>query len=180
MTIEINFDLDLVTSTSGLTGSLSGDTMILDEHGELVNLEEIACEYDKPSLTVLTINERGRVKKTIASQFRINDWANEVIKITLDNGHVIYATKNQKFQNASGEWIKAENLSFQTVIATAIYNPAQPHPIQSFQEVTHIHKNKLDSRIPFYTFTVKDGNNLLIAQEITGTKIISLVPVYAE
>lgn len=176
MTIE-NYYVETPESKPYFGGALAGETWIVDEHGELVNLEDLACEYESPIVTVLSLDEHRRIKKTTASNFRLSTWTKEIYKITLENGHTITTTKNQLFMNASGEWIRADEMVFRTVISTAIYNPSQPHPHTSLHEVTHVHKEILDTKIPFYSFDIRKGTNLLCAQIIERT--VSLVPVHS-
>lgn len=165
------------------TCALSGDTKIIDEDGNTLFLEELAGEYTPPQIMVLSVNRQGQVKRVSATDFKIVDWENEIVSITLDNGHRITSTKDQLFLKASGEWIRAEEISFQTVLSTILYDPSHPYPTQSFQEVTHVHKKKLNYRLPFYSFTVKNTTNLLIAEPLTSlglpqTQLYSLVPAY--
>lgn len=176
MTIE-NYHVQTPEPKPYFGGSLAGETLIVDEHGELVSLEDLACEYETPEVAVLSLDSHRRIKKTTASGFRLSTWAKEIYKITLENGHTITTTKNQLFMNASGEWIPAQDIVFRTVISTAIYNPSQPHPLTSLHEVTHVHREILDTKIPLYSFDIRKGTNLLCAQIIENT--VSLVPVHS-
>ena len=158
-------------------GALHGDTHILDTDGNLHNLEELACEY-KSTIPVTCLDKHGRMTTTIAHSFRIGEWTDRTIKITLDNGHTITATANQQFLTANNEWVKASDLNFGKVLCTATYNTTMKHPLKTINEISHIHTIKEDIKNPTYSFNVNTYSNLLIAHEISNN-IISLVPAHA-
>lgn len=161
-----------IEQTSAFTNCLSGNTLIMDSEGGLYSLEDLASEYGA-ELAVTCVDKHGRLTTSKAHSFRIGQWTDEIYHITLSNGHKIEATSDHPFLGASNEWILANELEFGTVLRTATYNPKLRNPLLSLTEVTHIHKQKLNEKLPMYDFTVDKHGNLFIAKEIEGN--VSLV-----
>lgn len=157
-------------------GALNGTTLILNSEGELCEIEELASQYGSEIQTI-SLDDHGRLKTTTSYGFRIGEWVTQLLKITLDNGHVIEATKNQQFLTPSGDWITAENLSFGSVLATAVYNPSTRYPAKTVNEIVHVHIKPQQQKIPAYSFNVFKHTNLLIAHELPNNTI-SLVPAH--
>jgi hypothetical protein len=169
--------LDFDQEQTHTIGALDGETLILDWDGHLRSLEELACEFES-MIQVTCLDKHGRMTSALAHSFRIGEWSDEIYKISLQNGHIIQATKDQLFLAGNGEWMKAEDLNFGTVISTAIYNPRMRHPLKSMSEVEHVHKKRIDSKMPAYSFDVTTQDNLLIGQEISDNTV-SLVPAHS-
>jgi len=165
------YNIDIPTNTDPLS-CLSGDTLVMDSEGELYSLDNLAGEYDS-ELNVTCIDKHGRLTTSRAHSFRIGQWTDEIYHITLSDGHKIQATGNHPFLGASNEWILTEELEFGAVLRTATYDPKVRNLLLNLNEVTHIHVEKLDEKIPMYDFTVDSHENLFIAQQIDGK--VSLV-----
>lgn len=151
---------------------LEGNTLIMDDEGKLYSLEDLAGEYQS-ELIVACVDEHGRLTTSTAHSFRIGQWTDQLYTTTFANGHKIRSTNNHPFLGASGDWVLAEELSFGTVLRSAIYDPANRNPSLALNEVIHTHIETLDEKIPMYDFTVEKHGNLFIAQEIEDT--ISLI-----
>jgi hypothetical protein len=169
--------LDFNQEETHTFGALDGETLILDSEGNLCSLDELACEYQS-TIQVTCLDKHGRMTSATAHSFRIGEWTDEIYKMTLQNGHIIQATKDQLFLAANGEWMKAEDLRFGTAISTAVYNPRMRYPLKSISQIEHIHKKRIDSKMPAYSFEVTSQDNLLIGQEVSD-QTISLVPAHS-
>lgn len=177
MTIELPSILDLDPEANQTVGALDGETLILDHEGRLLCLDDLAFEYDL-EISVTCLDKHGRMSTATAHSFRIGEWTDEIYKITLSNGHIIRATKDQLFMGVNGEWLKASDLSFGTAINAVVYNPTLRHPFKTTHQVEHVHKTWTDSKLPTYSFEVKTHNNLLIAQPIRNESV-SLVAAHS-
>jgi hypothetical protein len=151
---------------------LDGETLIMDHEGKLYTLEELAGEYES-EIIVACIDRHGRLTTSRAHSFRIGQWSDEIYHITFQNGHKVQATAQFPFLGASGEWIEAKDLGFGTALRGAVYDPRARNPLLSLNEVTHVHLEHLDSKIPMYDFTVESQETLFMASEIDG--IVSLI-----
>lgn len=168
--------VDFEPEASLTSGALSGTTLVLNSEGNLCDLEELACQYDA-RLETISLDDHGRLKTTTSYGFRIGEWVTQIVKITLDNGHVIEATRKQQFLTPSGEWVQADQLSFGSVLATAIYDPSNRYPAKNVNEIVHVHIKTQPQKTPTYSFSVLKHTNLLIAHELPNSTI-SLVPAH--
>ena len=177
MTINIPLSIiDLDPDAHQTIGSLDGGTLILDNEGRLLNLEDLSYELDT-KISVTCLDKHGRMSTATAHSFNLAEWADEIYKITLNNGHVIKATKDQLFMSVTGEWLKASELHFGSIITSAIYNPRCQYPQKTTAQIEHIHKKPIYSKQATYSFQVDTSDNLLIAHP-TKTETISLIPAH--
>lgn len=153
--------------------SLHGDTLIMDNEGSLYALEDLAGEYQS-TLTVTCIDGHGRLVTSLAHSFRIGHWVDKIYNITFTNGHKIRTTGDYLFLGASGDWIKASELNFGSVLRGATYDPRARNPFLALNEVTHIHMERLNEKIPMYTFSLKNEESLFVAHK-TDTGSVSLI-----
>lgn len=180
MTIsDIKFNLpnddDLDPDAQLTLGALSGNMLILDQEGNLHNIEDLACNYHA-QINVLSLDRFGRLRVTKAYSFRIGEWSSSIIRIVLDNQQVLETTPKQKLLTSGGDWIAAEDIDFGSILTTAIYDPTMPYPSKTVAEVIHMREDKQLFRTPSYTFSVsKSLDNLLVANE-TPQGTITLVP----
>lgn len=141
---------DCIRSSSVLYTS-SGDTMTIEE----------ATNSGIESLDIFAIDTlTGQCIVTKAHDFRIGQYAKTIYNIKLETGYTISCTSNHPFLNNNLDFIKAQDLTTDTILRGVKYQGDYTVPIEVKIESIDIEQH--DTEIPMYDFTVDGYENMLI------------------
>lgn len=104
------FDIDKCRYGKVVFACFTGDTKVASLDGNSYTFNELISNNTK-ELWVYSRDKHGNIVPAKATNIRKTGTTEELIHITLDNGHVIKCTPDHMLMLNTGEYISAENLS---------------------------------------------------------------------